>query len=107
MTSLADLKLQIEQEEQKIAQLKKQAREIQAADRTTVIEEIRKQIAQHGITAMELKLLGAKARRVAHVAATPKYCNANGETWSGGRGRKPKWVVDALATGKSLSDFEI
>ncbi|WP_354414119.1 H-NS family nucleoid-associated regulatory protein [Variovorax atrisoli] len=24
----------------------------------------------------------------------------------GGRGRKPKWVVDALAAGKSLADFE-
>ena len=34
-------------------------------------------------------------------------CSDNGETWSGGRGRKPRWVTEALAAGKSLSDFEI
>lgn len=107
MTSLADLKLQIEQEEQKIAQLKKQAREIQAADRTTVIEEIRKQIAEYGITASDLKLAAPKGGKGGRIAASPKYRNTDGETWSGGRGRKPKWVVDALAAGKSLADFEV
>lgn len=107
MTLLADLQLQIEQEEQKIAQLKKQAKEIQAADRTTVIEEIRKQIAEYGITASDLKLGVAKGSKGGRIATPPKYRNTNGETWSGGRGRKPKWVVDALAAGKSLSDFEV
>lgn len=30
----------------------------------------------------------------------------SGQTWTG-RGRQPKWLVDALAGGKSLGDFEI
>ncbi|RYX90588.1 MAG: H-NS histone family protein, partial [Bradyrhizobiaceae bacterium] len=36
-----------------------------------------------------------------------RYRGPAGETWSGGRGRKPRWVSEALAAGKSLSDFEI
>jgi DNA-binding protein H-NS len=37
-----------------------------------------------------------------------KYCNPDnpGETWSG-RGRKPKWVEDALSKGRSLPDLTI
>ena len=38
----------------------------------------------------------------------PKYCNpANAEqTWTG-RGRKPKWVEEALANNKALDDLLI
>lgn len=38
----------------------------------------------------------------------PKYANPNdkGQTWTG-KGRKPKWVVDALEAGKSLDDLSI
>ncbi|RUR70923.1 H-NS histone family protein [Variovorax guangxiensis] len=107
MTSLADINLQIEQEEQKIAQLKKQAKELHAVERGTVIEEVRKQIAEYGITAADLKLAASKGSKGGRPIGVPKYRNANGETWSGGRGRKPRWVVDVLAAGKSLSEFEI
>lgn len=46
----------------------------------------------------------AKARK----PVAPKYANpANeAETWTG-RGRKPKWVEAALASGKSLEDLAI
>ncbi|CUX80190.1 MAG: DNA-binding protein H-NS [Roseibaca calidilacus] len=38
----------------------------------------------------------------------PKYANPAdpSQTWTG-RGRKPRWVVDALAAGKTLTDLEI
>ena len=38
----------------------------------------------------------------------PKYANpaAASQTWTG-RGRKPKWIEDLLASGKSLDDLEI
>lgn len=41
-------------------------------------------------------------------AVVPKYVNPDdkNDTWSG-RGRKPRWVVAALESGKSLSDLEI
>ncbi len=37
-----------------------------------------------------------------------KYRNTdnNEETWTG-RGRKPTWLVDALAAGKNLEDFAV
>ncbi|WP_350559875.1 H-NS histone family protein [Psychrobacter sp. CAL346-MNA-CIBAN-0220] len=37
-----------------------------------------------------------------------KYRNTdnNEETWTG-RGRKPTWLVDALASGKDLEDFAV
>ena len=38
----------------------------------------------------------------------PKYRNTDDprQTWTG-RGRQPGWIKDAVANGKSLSDFEI
>lgn len=107
MTSLADIKLQIEQQELQRAQLQKQAEGLRAAERDTVIEEVRKKVAEYGITATELKLTAPKGGKISRVAVVPKYRNANGETWSGGRGRKPRWVVDALAAGKSLAEFAV
>ena len=41
-------------------------------------------------------------------ASEPKYRHPENPeiTWSG-RGRKPAWIVDGLAAGKSLEDFAI
>lgn len=40
--------------------------------------------------------------------AIPKYANPadKSQTWTG-RGRKPRWVIDALDSGKSLDDLAI
>lgn len=35
-----------------------------------------------------------------------KYADDRGNTWSG-KGRQPRWLKDALTTGKTLADFEI
>lgn len=35
-----------------------------------------------------------------------KYADEHGNIW-GGKGRRPKWLKDALASGKILTDFEI
>lgn len=52
----------------------------------------------------------AKGGRVIGGRATvaPKYRNPDNpsETWSG-RGRKPRWMTDAMKAGKKLRDFEI
>lgn len=50
-------------------------------------------------------LVGGKVAKV-RKPAKPKYAHPENSsvTWSG-RGRKPKWVVDALASGKSLDDL--
>jgi DNA-binding protein H-NS len=38
----------------------------------------------------------------------PRYRNPadSGQTWTG-RGRQPRWVAEALASGRSLDDFKI
>jgi DNA-binding protein H-NS len=41
------------------------------------------------------------------LGGAPPRTLANGETWSGGRGRKSRWVTEALAKGKKIEDFAV
>jgi len=113
MTTLADINSQIKRHDEQIAQLRVQAEQLRSQERSGVIDEIRKKIAEYGLTAADLKLSGggrATSRRASSVTSgrtAAKYRGPTGETWSGGRGRKPRWVTEALAAGKSLSEFEI
>jgi DNA-binding protein H-NS len=111
-STLADINSQIKKHDEQIAQLRKQAEDLRNHERAGVVEELRKKIAEYGLTASDLKLTGrgAAVKRSAGAAspkAAAKYRGPTGETWSGGRGRKPRWVTEALAAGKSLSDYEI
>ncbi len=110
-STLADINSQIQKHDELIAQLRKQAEELRNRERAGVVDELRKKIAEYGISAADLKLTGrGPAKRAAAAPAAKgaaKYRGPAGETWSGGRGRKPRWVTEALAAGKSLSDFEI
>ena len=36
-----------------------------------------------------------------------KYKSPDGQGWTGGRGRKPDWVMKALADGKNLQEFAV
>lgn len=110
-STLADINSQIKKNEEHIAQLRAQADELRNHERAGVIDELRQKIAEYGLTAADLKLTtraaGKRAVAAAPVKAAAKYRGPTGETWSGGRGRKPRWVTEALAAGKSLSDYEI
>jgi DNA-binding protein H-NS len=109
-TTLADINSQIKKHDEQIAQLRKQAEELRNQERASVIEEVRRKIAEYGLTAVDLKLSARGGKRGTAAVASKsvaKYRSPTGETWSGGRGRKPRWVTEALAAGKSLSDFEI
>ncbi|KIQ33594.1 histidine biosynthesis protein HisIE [Variovorax paradoxus] len=111
-STLADINSQIKKHDEQIAQLRKQAEDLRNQERAGVIEELRKKIAEFGLTASDLKLggRGPATKRTAGTSApkaAAKYRGPTGETWSGGRGRKPRWVTEALAAGKSLSDYEI
>jgi len=109
-STLADINSQIKKHDEQIAQLRKQAEELRNQERAGVIEEVRRKIAEYGLTASDLKLNTRGGKRSAAPIASKtvaKYRSPTGETWSGGRGRKPRWIAEALAAGKSLSDFEI
>ena len=59
-----------------------------------------------GFSLAELLGDAPKERKRGTVAA--KYCHPENSslTWTG-RGRKPKWVAEALAAGKALSDLAV
>lgn len=107
--SLAEIEAQIKEREEQIAQLRAVAAEQRREEISAVIQEVRRSIAEYGISAKELGLTDKSAsprRRVAAVASGPTYRGPNGETWVGGtRGRKPRWLVEELSKGRSLSDL--
>ena len=78
----------------------------------TTLKEIRRLAAEVGFEvsfAKAGKPVGGKAHPLSSRGkAVQKYRNPDnpGETWSG-RGRPPKWVQAALATGQALEDLAI
>ena len=77
-----------------------------------MIEDIKQKMKSYGLTAQDLGLPGSRAtprRKSAGpaVKTVVKYRGPDGEGWSGGRGRKPRWVTEALAKGKKLEDFAV
>lgn len=78
--------------------LSKRARELQTADSALFLRVV-------GIDATPKE--GFRAVRAADKAKTigvPKYADQAGNTW-GGRGPRPKWLKDALASGNVLTDL--
>jgi DNA-binding protein H-NS len=97
--------------EQKAA-LEKQIAEVQREERSSAISQIRTLMQQYNLSPSDFagrgggagpKVAGSRAGR--SVAA--KYRDPeSGKTWSG-RGLKPRWLRDAIANGKSATDFAI
>jgi len=102
MTTYKEMKI-------KIAKLEQEAEALRKAELVAVISDIKAKMAEYGITSKDLGVIKNKKKKPsghASVTAGPvaRYRNEEGKTWSG-RGRKPKWVVEALAAGKTLEDF--
>lgn len=113
MVSLAQINEQIKKSEEQMTALRKQAEAIRSDEKKGVIVDVIAKIAEYGLTASDLRLAGtAKGGQGARgfkakEKAAPRYRSPSGETWSGGRGRKPGWITAALADGKDLAEFEI
>lgn len=91
------------------ADLEKQIENARKQELTDAIAQIRSLMSQYGLTIADLggKAGGGKASATKGSKVAPKYRNqATGETWTG-RGRQPKWVEQALASGKTLEDLAI
>jgi len=120
MPSYSDLISQIED-------LKKQAERTRKEEFSTVIKNIKKQIADYGITAADLGLsvkpaTGKRGQKKSAAAkpgrkpkarsaskgakVAPKYRDDSGNTWTG-RGKMPKWLAAAMAQGRALDSFKI
>ena len=77
---------------------------------TEVVQSIKAQMKEYGLTVTDLGLLASTGqRKVAKSKSTApaKYRGPNGELWAGGLGRKPEWVRAVLAKGKNIEDFLI
>ncbi len=96
--------------QEQIKALQKQAENIKKAETAAVISEIKAKIAQYEISAKDLgfsETTGhAKKQKSGRQSVAAKYKGPHGETWSG-RGKQPRWIMAAIAAGKSLNDFLI
>lgn len=107
---------------QQIAEMQKQAAELQKKNRAAVLAQLREQMAAYGISAEELsrpaprpRAAPAKAAKApvsaprgkkASTPAPAKYHGPEGQQWSG-RGPAPRWLADLLAEGRTREDFLI
>jgi DNA-binding protein H-NS len=96
--------------EQKAA-LDRQIAEAQRTSKAKAIADVRALMSEHGLTAADLVASTPLSRKTAgsklgaKVAAKYRHPDT-GATWTG-RGLKPKWLTEAIATGKSVADFAI
>jgi DNA-binding protein H-NS len=101
--------------------LKQDAEKIRRKEVEGVISRIREAISVYNLSADDLGLGSKKAAPVgkgaaktvkrrgakaAKAAAVVKFRNESGGVW-GGRGKRPQWLRDALASGKTLADFAV
>lgn len=96
MSNLQDLMTQKADLERRIAQAQREAR-------VEAIAKVRGLMSDYGLTMSDLSGRGTR-KSAGKVAA--KYRDASGNTWSG-RGLKPKWLQQAMASGKKLEDFKL
>jgi DNA-binding protein H-NS len=88
------------------AAIEQQIADAQRAERAGAVAKVRALMAEHGLTLADLSTKTATIKRTGNKVA-PKYRDAaTGDTWSG-RGLQPKWLKQALASGKKISDFAI
>lgn len=99
-----------------IEDLQRQAERARKVEIEGVVGRIKEAIQTYGLTASDLGL-GRKARtrkspaaapkraRKASTGGTAKFRDAeSGRTWSG-RGRRPQWFVNAIASGKKPEEL--
>lgn len=92
---------------QQIESLKKQAEEVRQQEIAEAIKDIKATMAEYGITPADLGFSVAVRAGKTKAPAAAKYRNpASGDTWSG-KGRAPKWILEAEASGQQRDQFLI
>lgn len=91
-----------------IETLKQQAEEARKQELASAIAEIKRIMAQFGISPADLGFGGrtGKAKGKGTAVAAKYRDPVSGKTWTG-RGRHPAWVVALEAAGKSLDSCKI
>jgi DNA-binding protein H-NS len=92
VSTYKELKLQMEA-------LQKQAEQVRQQEIQEMIAKIKSQMQEFGITLADLKAAGLDDKALGITRSnpsSPKYRGPNGETWVGGRGRKPDWALKVI-----------
>ncbi len=113
-STLADINSQIKKHDEQIAQLRKQAEELRNQERAGVVEELRKKIAEYGLTAADLKL-GARGgkrstawsgpRRLQSIAVLPAKPGRVAAGASRAGSRRPWLQASRCRTSRSSRRF--
>lgn len=104
--------------QRQIEALQKQAEKLKSSEVSGVVERIKTAIAHYGLSPEQLfgasnsgarKAMSSSAkatgkRSSAKGSPTAGYSDGAGNSW-GGRGPRPRWLRDALASGKTLDEF--
>lgn len=90
------------------AELDRMIAQARKAERADAVAKVRALMAEHGLTMADLSARSnAPTAKTAGRKVAPKYRDpATGDTWSG-RGLQPKWLRNALAAGRQLTDFAL
>ena len=87
-----------------------QAEVMRKQELASVIDGLKAQIKEYGLTAADLGLGAAVGKKGAGAKGSKlpaKFKGPNGELWSGGPGRRPGWVKDVEAAGGNLDAYRI
>ncbi len=87
--------------------LMKEAEKARKAELASVVSEIKEKMREYGITVADLGMSAGKKSRAPKAPAVVNYRGPNGETWAGGKGRKPEWVRALLAAGKDVEAYRV
>lgn len=86
--------------------LDQKIKDVQQAERAGALVQARDLVSKFEFTAKELGISGARKTSGRSTVAA-KYRNpATGDTWTG-RGKSPRWIREAEASGKSRESFLI
>lgn len=92
--------------QEQITALTAQAEALRQQEVGKVIEDIRAKMADYGLTTADIAPKGTRGLLKGATIA-PKYIDrATGQTWSG-RGKQPRWMVEALARGATMETLKI
>lgn len=95
--------------EKQIQKLQRKMRTLHSRQRRPVITSIVRSMIEYEITPEEItQAFERREKKATTTSSAPaRYKNSKtGETWTG-RGRPPRWIVDAESNGKSRDSFLI
>lgn len=105
------IRLEIENLNKKIVDLQSVAAAARKEELADVIKQVRLMLSEYEMTEDEISVAfsvpSGHGRVHGAKGASVRYIGPNGEQWGGGRGPRPRWVVEALRTGHMLEEFSV